>query len=98
MKKPASQSAKATPKPSAVYNFSKNVTAKQNPAATSSARQNSESAVKLVDKWPNIKSAACWIRQEKEREIRENLAKMAGITIGTPQSAAKSTLPKSLKA
>ena len=38
----------------------------------------------LVDKWPNIHSDADWNRDEKEREIRENLTKMAGITIGLP--------------
>ena len=55
-----------------------------------------------MDKWPNLKSAADWNREEKEREIRENLAKMAGILIETPitntNGGKASTLPKAVKA
>jgi len=53
---------------------------------------------KLVDKWPDIQSAAEWNREEKEREIKENLAKMAGITIGAPVGGKQSALSKGLKA
>ena len=47
----------------------------------------SVAASKLVDNWPSIKSAAEWNLEEKEKEIRENLAKMAGINIGSVTSS-----------
>ena len=72
MKKPSSKEfSKATPK----ANANKASIAKQTSVPVVSEE-------KLVDKWPNLKSAADWNREEKEREIRENLAKMAGITVG----------------
>lgn len=65
--KKQANSAKATPKPSMV---------------AAKLKTDSQANGKLVDKWPHLKSAAEWNLEEKEREIRGNLSKMAGINFG----------------
>ena len=51
-------------------------------AITNKIKSDSQANGKIIDKWPHLKSAAEWNLEEKEREIRENLSKMAGINFG----------------